>query len=128
MSSTRGARAGERDRKRHFRADGAAESVAHTAAFRARLADSLRHQAWPVHAVDGINFDIHEGETLGLVGETGSGKSVTARSLLQLVPRPPGIYAGGHAMFHPKVTCPECNGAGCDMRSDRPRHRAVQIV
>ena len=59
-----------------------------------------------VHAVDGINFDIHEGETLGLVGETGSGKSVTARSLLQLVPRPPGIFAGGHAMFHPKVTCP----------------------
>ena len=66
-----------------------------------------------VHAVDGINFDIHEGETLGLVGETGSGKSVTARSLLQLVPRPPGIYAGGHAMFHPKVTCSACNGTGC---------------
>jgi ABC-type dipeptide/oligopeptide/nickel transport system ATPase component len=67
-----------------------------------------------VHAVDGINFDIHEGETLGLVGETGSGKSVTARSLLQLVPRPPGIFAGGHAMFHPKVTCPACSCAGCD--------------
>ena len=67
-----------------------------------------------VHAVDGINFDIHEGETLGLVGETGSGKSVTARSLLQLVPRPPGIFAGGHAMFHPKVTCSACNGAGCE--------------
>ena len=67
-----------------------------------------------VHAVDGINFDIHEGETLGLVGETGSGKSVTARSLLQLVPRPPGIFAGGHAMFHPKVTCPACSGAGCE--------------
>jgi oligopeptide/dipeptide ABC transporter ATP-binding protein len=66
-----------------------------------------------VHAVDGINFDINEGETLGLVGETGSGKSVTARSLLQLVPRPPGIFAGGHAMFHPKVSCPACNGAGC---------------
>jgi len=67
-----------------------------------------------VHAVDGTNFDIHEGETLGLVGETGSGKSVTARSLLQLVPRPPGIFAGGHAMFHPKVTCPACSGAGCE--------------
>jgi oligopeptide/dipeptide ABC transporter ATP-binding protein len=67
-----------------------------------------------VHAVDGIDFDIHEGETLGLVGETGSGKSVTARSLLQLVPRPPGIFAGGHAMFHPKVICSACNGTGCD--------------
>ncbi|GFG50488.1 dipeptide/oligopeptide/nickel ABC transporter ATP-binding protein [Mycolicibacterium agri] len=67
-----------------------------------------------VHAVDGVDFDIHEGETLGLVGETGSGKSVTARSLLQLVPRPPGIFAAGHAIFHPKVTCTVCNGAGCD--------------
>jgi oligopeptide/dipeptide ABC transporter ATP-binding protein len=67
-----------------------------------------------VHAVDGIDLDIHEGETVGLVGETGSGKSVTARSLLQLVPRPPGILAGGHALFHPKVSCTACGGAGCD--------------
>jgi oligopeptide/dipeptide ABC transporter ATP-binding protein len=66
-----------------------------------------------VHAVDGIDLDIRDGETLGLVGETGSGKSVTARSLLRLVPQPPGVFAGGEALFRPKIECPSCNGAGC---------------
>ena len=65
-------------------------------------------------AVDGVTFDIGEGETLGLVGETGSGKSVTARSLLRLIPQPPGIFAGGVALFRPKANCHNCDGAGCD--------------
>jgi ABC-type dipeptide/oligopeptide/nickel transport system ATPase component len=52
-----------------------------------------------VHAVDGVSFDIRDGETLGLVGETGCGKSVTARSFIRLVPSPPGIYAGGRIDF-----------------------------
>jgi oligopeptide/dipeptide ABC transporter ATP-binding protein len=67
-----------------------------------------------VHAVDGVTLDIRDGETLGLVGETGSGKSVTARSLLRLLPVPPGVYAGGRALFRPKATCASCAGAGCD--------------
>lgn len=48
-----------------------------------------------VHAVDNVSFDIQPGETLALVGETGCGKSVTARSILKLVPQPPGKYASG---------------------------------
>jgi oligopeptide/dipeptide ABC transporter ATP-binding protein len=56
-------------------------------------------KAGVVHAVDGISFEIHDGETLGLVGETGCGKSVTARSFIRLVPSPPGIYAGGQIDF-----------------------------
>ncbi len=52
-----------------------------------------------VHAVDGVSFDIRDGETLGLVGETGCGKSVTARSFLRLVASPPGVYAGGRIDF-----------------------------
>ncbi len=47
------------------------------------------------HAVDHVSFDIYPNETLALVGETGCGKSVTARSIVRLVPEPPGEYASG---------------------------------
>lgn len=50
-------------------------------------------------AVDGVNLQIKEGETLGLVGESGCGKSVTAFSILQLLPTPPAKYAGGEINF-----------------------------
>lgn len=52
-----------------------------------------------VHAVDGVSFQIRDGETLGLVGETGCGKSVTGRAFLRLLPVPPGILAGGSVTF-----------------------------
>ena len=50
-------------------------------------------------AVDGLSFDVHAGEAVGLVGESGCGKSVTALSLLRLVPEPPGRYAGGSILL-----------------------------
>ena len=43
-----------------------------------------------VRAIDGISFDVMHGETMGLVGESGCGKSVTALSILGLIPSPPG--------------------------------------
>ena len=52
-----------------------------------------------VKAVDGISYDIEEGETLGLVGESGCGKSVSALSLLRLIPTPPGKIVGGEVVF-----------------------------
>jgi len=51
-----------------------------------------------VRAVEGVSFKIYEGETLGLVGETGCGKSVTALSILQVV-RPPGRIESGSVIF-----------------------------
>jgi peptide/nickel transport system ATP-binding protein len=47
-----------------------------------------------VRAVDGVSFQVGEGETLAVVGESGCGKSVTANSILRLVPEPPGRIAG----------------------------------
>jgi oligopeptide/dipeptide ABC transporter ATP-binding protein len=73
----------------------------------------FRTKAGRVHAVDGVSFDIRDGEALGLVGETGCGKTVTARSFLRLVPSPPGIYAGGRVQFRPRKRCEVCGGAGC---------------
>ena len=53
-----------------------------------------------VKAVDGVSFDLEEGEILGLVGESGCGKSVTALSLMRLVPNPPGKIVGGEVIFN----------------------------
>ncbi len=50
--------------------------------------------AGTVRSVDGLSFTVDSGETLGIVGESGCGKSVTAMSILRLVPTPPGRHAG----------------------------------
>src|SRR6201992_1280385 len=47
-----------------------------------------------VRAVEGVSFEINAGETVAIVGESGCGKSVTAMSILRLIPQPPGRMAG----------------------------------
>jgi len=61
-------------------------------------------------AVDGLSLTIAPGETLGLVGESGCGKSVTAQSIARLVPTPPARYAGGEILLN-----------GCDVLKMTPR-------
>lgn len=74
-----------------------------------------------VHAVNGVTFGLGEGETLGVVGESGCGKSVTMLSLMGLIPSPPGKIVAGKAIF-----------AGQDlvrMSQDELRHvRGAQIA
>ena len=53
-------------------------------------------------AVDGVSFDLPKGGTLALVGESGCGKSVTALSILRLIPDPPGRIAAGEVLFDGK--------------------------
>ena len=52
-----------------------------------------------VRAVDGVSYDLEEGETLGLVGESGCGKSVSALSLMRLIPDPPGKIVNGEVVL-----------------------------
>jgi oligopeptide/dipeptide ABC transporter ATP-binding protein len=52
-----------------------------------------------VQAVDGVSFSVEKGQTLGIVGESGCGKSVTALSIMGLIPKPPAKIAGGSVLF-----------------------------
>jgi len=66
------------------------------------LSDLRTHFFTPlgvVKAVDGVDLTIHRGRTLGVLGESGSGKSVTALSIMRLVADPPGRIVSGRAMF-----------------------------
>jgi oligopeptide transport system ATP-binding protein len=53
-----------------------------------------------IHAVNGVSFHLNAGETLGIVGESGCGKSVTVMSMLRLIQSPPGKVVGGKAMYN----------------------------
>jgi oligopeptide transport system ATP-binding protein len=84
------------------------------------LQTQFRTREGIVHAVNGVSFKLKEGETLGIVGESGCGKSVTVMSMLRLIPSPPGKVTGGTAMFQGKDLL--------QMTSDEIRHvRGAQI-
>ncbi|MCG8564534.1 MAG: ABC transporter ATP-binding protein [Desulfobacterales bacterium] len=78
-------------------------------------------------AVDGVSFGLNAGEVLGVVGESGCGKSVTAQSVMQLVPQPPGRIVGGHIRFKGQDLLPlsaremrKIRGAGIAMIFQEP--------
>src|SRR3989339_1020038 len=52
---------------------------------------------WPV--VQGVSFHLHQGEVLGIIGESGCGKTVTSMSLMRLIPRPMGRIESGEVWF-----------------------------
>ena len=68
-----------------------------------------------VKALDGVSVDVRAGETFGLVGETGCGKSVTANCILRLVPSPPGKIESGRIYFMP----PDASDASIENVSKR---------
>ena len=63
------------------------------------LETQFKTQEGVVHAVNGVSFTLSEGETLGVVGESGCGKSVTMLSVLRLLAMPPGKIVAGKAFF-----------------------------
>ncbi|HMP73554.1 MAG TPA: ABC transporter ATP-binding protein [Kiritimatiellia bacterium] len=66
------------------------------------LSVSFRTEEGVLRAVDNLSLDIRRGEVLGLVGESGCGKTVTAMSLLRLIPQPPGQIETGHVWYDGK--------------------------
>jgi peptide/nickel transport system ATP-binding protein len=75
-----------------------------------------------VHAVDGVDLAVDRGETLGVVGESGCGKSVTALSVLKLIPTPPGHIAGGQILWRGRDLVPLRSG---EMRKIRSKEIAI---
>jgi oligopeptide/dipeptide ABC transporter ATP-binding protein len=64
------------------------------------LVTAFDTDAGQVTAVDGVNFTVGKGKTLGIVGESGCGKSVTALSIIRLLPQPMGKILGGEVWFN----------------------------
>jgi ABC-type dipeptide/oligopeptide/nickel transport system ATPase component len=63
------------------------------------LKTQFKTESGIAEAVDGVDLDIYAGEVLGLVGESGAGKSVTALSILRLIPNPPGEIVAGSILY-----------------------------
>jgi peptide/nickel transport system ATP-binding protein len=63
------------------------------------LTTAFDTDAGQLTAVDGVSFDVRRGRTLGIVGESGCGKSVTAMSIMRLLPQPMGKILGGEVLF-----------------------------
>ncbi|MBI4641500.1 MAG: ABC transporter ATP-binding protein [Candidatus Tectomicrobia bacterium] len=72
-----------------------------------------------VKAIDGVDFELHRGEVLGIVGESGCGKSVTALSILRLVPNPPGRIVEGEVIFEGKDLLTLSDGEIREIRGNR---------
>ncbi|CUS04075.2 oligopeptide transporter subunit; ATP-binding component of ABC superfamily [Candidatus Promineifilum breve] len=75
-----------------------------------------------VHAVNGITFDLDEGESMAIVGESGSGKSVSMKSIMGIIPSPPGRIEDGRVMFNERDLLKLSND---EMRRVRGREMAM---
>jgi peptide/nickel transport system ATP-binding protein len=78
-----------------------------------------------VRAVDGASFDLYPGQTLGIVGESGCGKTVTAMSILRIVQRP-GRIVEGEILFH--LTDDQGNGRVIDLTEFNPNGREMRDI
>jgi len=85
-----------------------------------------------IRVVDGVSLRVGQRQTVAIVGESGCGKSVTALSIMRLIPRPPGRIASGRILFHPRNTgnkCPSLDLLRLDNREIRRiRGKSVAMI
>lgn len=87
----------------------------------------LRHKVAEVKAVDGVSFEVREGETLGLVGESGSGKTTIGRAVVNLLRAlSPDVKLSGEIMFRTNGTAVQLNGL--DRRAMLPYRSQIQMI
>jgi peptide/nickel transport system ATP-binding protein len=80
-----------------------------------------------VRAVDGVSFDVFPGQVVGIVGESGCGKSVTMRAILQLV-EPPGRIVSGRILFRQRVAAGAATDGVVDLARLHPRGAAMRAI
>jgi peptide/nickel transport system ATP-binding protein len=80
-----------------------------------------------VRSVDGVSFGIRQGQTLGVVGESGCGKSITARSIMQIV-RPPGKIVEGSIRLHREPTAPNTPGEVLEITKLDPMGQTMRQI
>jgi peptide/nickel transport system ATP-binding protein len=80
---------------------------------------SFRTGGVAVLAVDGVSFSVQKGRTLGVVGESGCGKSVTSLAVMGLIPQPPGLISGGEILFQDRDLLKLSAGGLRRVRGDR---------
>src|SRR5512133_1357554 len=81
-----------------------------------------------VTAVEDVSFDLHRGEVMGMVGESGCGKSVTAQAIMRIIPTPGRIEQGELLLHRPGgrvVDLAQLNGSGKEMREIRGQEVAM---
>src|SRR5512133_2998289 len=81
-----------------------------------------------VRAVEGVNLTVHRGEVLGVVGESGCGKTVTAQSILRIIPSP-GQIDSGEILFRPPAAQGSSNGHSVvDIAKVSPTGREIREI
>jgi oligopeptide/dipeptide ABC transporter ATP-binding protein len=86
------------------------------------LKTQFRTEQGIVRAVDGVSLRVPRGGTLGVVGESGCGKSVTALSVMQLLPRPKGRIVGGKVLYHRQ------DGTSVDVTALKPHSDEMRAI
>ena len=91
------------------------------------LITSFDTEAGKINAVENVSFSLKKGKTLGLVGESGCGKSVTALSIMRLLPKPAGNIENGKVIYNGKNIIDVAANKNSCARAEAPRRVRINL-